>query len=279
MPPRALPSYHLDTVNAASPTGANVLCLPGLFAGSWAFASLMPLIAERGHPASALSFRGHPPLPPLRDIGRTSLGDYRDDASTAARALDRPILIGHSMGGLVALMLLADGLARAAILMSPAPSRGISVLGPAILARMARYLPALLFSRAYLPTDADLDALVLNRVPADQRAAVRNRFVPDSGRVSREIALGVHRILPEAVRAPLLIVGADDDRFIPLGVSRRMANKYGATLHVAVNHGHFLLAEPGWQSEAEIMLDWMKALPKEENGSTSRGVSPATTHR
>ena len=272
-------SYHLDTIAAANQAGANVLCLPGLFAGSWVFESLLPLIAARGHHASAISFRGHAPLSPLPDIGRQSLNDYRDDAAAAARALDRPILIGHSMGGLVALMLAAEGLARAAILLSPAPSRGISVLGPAILARMARYLPALLFSRAYLPTDADLDALVLNMVPEDQRAAVRKRLAPDSGRVSREIALGVHKISPEAVHVPLLVVGADHDRFIPLGVSRRMANKYGASLHIAQSHGHFLFAEPEWQAQADVVLDWIDALPTDENRPVTRRVSTTYTHR
>jgi pimeloyl-ACP methyl ester carboxylesterase len=269
--------FHLDTVHAENPSGANVLCLPGLFAGSWVFDDLLPLIAARGHSASSMAFRGHPPLPPMTSIGRQSIGDYLTDASAAARALDRPIVIGHSMGGLVALLLAARGLARAAILLSPAPARGINVLSPAILVRMVRYLPALLFSRAYLPIAADLDALVLNMVPAEQRAILRDRFIPDSGRASREMALGVHAVHPSDVRVPLFVVGADHDRFIPLDVSRRMARKYGAQLYVAEGHGHFLLAEPGWQKEAQVILDWIDSI--EENRSSAEGISPATIHR
>lgn len=215
-------------------------------------------------------------MPPMREIGRQTIGDYFSDASAAARSLERPIVIGHSMGGLVALLLAANGLARAAVLLSPAPTRGINVLSPAILARMARYLPALLFSRAYLPTAADLDALVLNMVPPEQRAGLRHRFVADSGRASRQLALGVYAVQPSAVRVPILVVGADHDRFIPLEVSRRMAQKYNATLHVAKGHGHFLLGEPGWKSEAQVILDWIDAT--EENPSRADGISAATTH-
>jgi non-heme chloroperoxidase len=271
------PSFHLDTIHANQPSGANVLCIHGLFAGSWVFEGLLPLLAERGHNASAISLRGHPPLPPMRDIGKQTINDFYADASEAARTLDRPIVIGHSMGGLVALMLAATGFARAAVLMSPAPSRGIPALSVAIVTRMARYLPALLFSRPYLPIDEHFDALVLNVIPPEQRAAQRARFTPDSGRASRDIALGVHAIPPEQVRVPVLVVGAELDRFIPLDTSRRMAKKYGAQLHVAEGHGHFLLAEPGWRQEAEVILDWIDAL--EENASPSGRISPATINR
>ncbi len=270
-------AFHLDTVRTSRPTGADVLCIPGLFAGSWVFEGLLPLLAERGHNASAISLRGHPPLPPMRDIGRQTISDFYSDAAAAAGTLDRPVVIGHSMGGLLALMLAANGLARAAVLMSPAPSRGIPALSVAIVTRMARYLPALLFSRPYLPVAEHFDALVLNALPPEERAAQRARFTADSGRASRDIALGVHAIPREQVRVPMLVVGAEDDRFIPLGTSQRMAQKYDAELYVAKGHGHFLLAEPGWQREATVILDWIDAL--EENPSPSARVRPTTINR
>jgi non-heme chloroperoxidase len=273
----ATPSFHLDTVRAKRPTGADVLCIPGLFAGSWVFEGLLPLVAERGHDAWAMSLRGHPPLPSMRDIGRQSISDFYSDAAAAARTLDRPIVIGHSMGGLLALMLAANGLVRAAVLLSPAPSRGIPALSTAIVTRMARYVPALLFSRPYLPVAEHFDALVLNALPPEQRAAQRARFSADSGRASRDIALGVHAIPPEQVRVPMLVVGAEDDRFIPLGTTQRMAKKYGTELYVAKGHGHLLLGEPGWQQEAAVILDWIDAL--EENPSPSARIRPTTINR
>ena len=254
--------FHLDAIAVENPTGAPVLCLPGLFAGSWVFERLLPQIAERGYPASAMSYRGHPPLAPMRSIGRQSLTDFVLDAGAAARRLDRPIVIGHSLGGLVALLLARDNLIRAAVLVSPAPPRGINILSPAILVRMAHYLPALLLSRPFLPSHAHLNALVLNRVPVSERAAIRDRLVPDSGRAAREISLGVHTVPPHAMRTPALVVGAEHDRFIPLDTARRVAARYGAPLHVAMGHGHFLFSEPGWEIQAKVILDWIDALPR-----------------
>ena len=188
------------------------------------------------------------------------MADFAEDAADAARTLDRPIVIAHSLGGLVALLLAQRNLIRAAVLVSPAPPRGISVLSPEILARMVKYLPALLLSRPYQPTAADAEALVLNRVPEGEREGIRLRFVPDSGRASREIALGKYHIPGDTIHTPLLVVGADDDRFIPLDVSRRIAERYSAPFHVAEGHGHFMLSEPGWEEQAAVMLDWIDTL-------------------
>ena len=254
-------SYHMNTVRAHPALGRAVLCLPGLFAGSWVFDGLLPLIAERGYPACALSYRGHPPLGARRDIGRQSVADYLHDAADAAEELHRPIVIAHSMGGLVAMLLAQRGLIGAAVLVSPAPPRGISVLSPMILARMIKHLPALILSRPFQPTTADADAMVLNRVPIAARHIIRQRFVPDSGRAAREMAIGTHDVPREAIRVPLLVVGSGDDRFIPPGVSRRIAQRYNAPFHLAEGHGHFLFSEPGWEVQAAFMLDWIDRLP------------------
>lgn len=251
---------HIERIDVASPTGAPVLCLHGMFAGSWAFERLLPMIAARGYPVSALSFRGHPPNPAMSSIGRQSLRDFEEDAVRAASTLDRPIVIGHSMGGLVALMLAARNLVRAAVLISPAPARGIPIFSAELLLRMGRYLPALIASRPFVPIDADFDALVLNHVPDADRAAIRERMVPDSGRAARQIAIGAFAV-PRDIPVPMLISGSEHDRFIPISVARRMAARYGASLHVARNHGHFLFGEPGWRDEANVLLDWIDALP------------------
>lgn len=257
---RQVGSLHLRVVEASG-TGAPVLCLHGLFAGAWVFDEVLPLIAARGHPAYALSFRDHPPAVAGPELGRHGIEAFVEDAATVARELGRPIVIGHSLGGLVAQVLLARDLVRAAILLSPAPPRGIPVFSLPLLRRMTRYLPALLRSRPFKPTDADLDALVLNRVPEAERPAIRDALVADSGRAARQAALGVVGVPRRAVRAPILVVSGDDDRFVPVGVARKVAARYAAPLYVAGSHGHFLTAEPGWRAHVGRMLDWIDDLP------------------
>ena len=261
---RVMGSVQVDTIDVANPCGAPVLCLHGLFAGAWVFEQLLPMIAEHGHSVSALSYRGRPPNASLPTLGRCSVDDFYEDARHVVRELGRPIVLGHSLGGLIALLLAARGLVRAAVLVSPAPPRGIVLLSAPLLLRMARYLPDLLGSRAFLPRAEDLDALVLNAVPEHERLALRERLVPDSGRAARQAALGVHAVPSGAVCVPMLVVAGDRDRFIPISTSRRVAARFGASFHLARGHGHFLFAEPGWPDEARTILDWITTLPSEE---------------
>lgn len=235
---------------------APVLCLHGLFAGRWVFDDLLPMLAERGHAASAIDLRCR-----TETAGRCSLAEYRDTAAAAARAMDRPVVIAHSMGGLVAQLLAARQLVRAVVLVSSAPPRGIPALSTPLLARIGRYLPALLRSRPLLPSADDFDALVLNCIPPEQRAAIRDRFVADSGRVAREIAIGRFGVRPKHIRVPMLVMGANQDRFVPPRVAEKLAKRYHAPLYMAGGHGHFLFGEPGWERHARVMLDWIDGLP------------------
>jgi pimeloyl-ACP methyl ester carboxylesterase len=261
MTSRTLGPLHLELVSArigAQPR-PSVLCLHGLFAAGWVFDDFLSRAAARGYEGAALSFRGHAPSAPVENLGRVTVADYIADASAAAATLDRPIVVGHSLGGLVALMLAKMGLVRAAVLVAPAPPRWISVLSPSVVLRMGRYLPALLLSRELMLRKADLDALTLNGVPEPARSALRGRLIPDSGRATLDAALGVHAAPAGSIDVPLLFVSGDHDRFIPLSVTTRVAKRFGAPLHVARGHAHFLLGEPGWEAHADVILDWMDA--------------------
>jgi hypothetical protein len=90
--------------------------------------------------------------------------------------------------------------------------------------------------------------------------------VPDSGRAARQAALGTSDADLTGARTPLLIVSGDEDRFVPLGVARRIAERYDAPLHVAQGHGHFLFGEPGWETHAAAILDWIDRLPAAVRG-------------
>ncbi|MFL5612813.1 MAG: alpha/beta hydrolase [Gemmatimonadaceae bacterium] len=256
------------TVAATAP----ILYIPGYFASAWVYESYLPFFAARGYAGFALNLRGRggSALPSGTMLGRVTLSDYIDDARQAARWLveriGTPIVFGHSMGGLIAQKLGEEGLARALVLLSPAPPRGISLLSGSLLRRQFRYLPAILRSRQVVPRLADMRALVLNHIPDAELQATFARFVPDSGRAGREMSFGAVRVdadrLRENVRK-VLVVTSDEDRFVPQRVAQRIAQRYRAPLYVARGHGHLLQREPGWREPAEFIAGWLdRELPR-----------------
>ncbi len=247
------------TVLQARPGNARhrpALFVHGYFATAAVFRDWLPFFAGRGIPAYAVNLRGRADSRPGTDLGRASVEDFVQDVAAVARQLDQPIVVGHSMGGLLAQCIAERGLAHAIALVTPAPPRGITVLTPPLVLRQLKYLPAILGSRLVHPTTRDLTALVLNRVPPAERASVLRELVPDSGRAGRDMSITGVRVDARNVRCPVVVVGADDDRFIPPAVARRVADRYGAPIQSMLGHGHMLVLEPGWEAVADVVARW-----------------------
>ena len=248
-------------------TRAPILFVPGYFAGAWVFDRFLPYFADRGHAGYAVNLRGRGGSP-LRSgtlLGQVSMTDFIEDAREVARWIaehnGRPIVIGHSMGGLIAQKLAEEGAARALVLLSPAPPRGIRVMTKRLLRRQLKHLPALLRSRRVVPSWRDMRDLVLNRVPEAEQRTMFERFVPESGRAGREMSLGAVRVDADRIRehgCPVLVVTSDEDRFIPPRIAQRVAARYHAPVFMARGHGHLMLQEPGWKETASFVAGWLE---------------------
>lgn len=244
----------------ARPTQAPVLFVHGYFASATVFEQWLPFFAARGFPSYAVNLRGRAGSRPSTDLGSTTIADFVMDATTVARHIGTPTVIGHSMGGLVAQALAAQGDARATVLLTPAPPRGITVLSPRVLIKQLKYLPAILRSRVVAPDDDDLREIVLNRIPVAQQDSVLRELSPDSGRAARDMSITGVPVDARQVRCPLLIIVADEDRFIPKAIGARIARRYGAPLRTAMGHAHMLVIEPGWEVIAQDVATWIESL-------------------
>jgi pimeloyl-ACP methyl ester carboxylesterase len=211
-------------------------------------------------PSYAVNLRGREGSRPDIDLGRTSITDFVSDAAAVARHLDKPIVIGHSMGALIAQCLAERGLAHGIGLLAPAPPKGIRFMSLKMVIRQLKYLPAIFGSSLVAPTLDDLKEIVLNHVPELQHEEIIKSFIPDSGRAAKEMSISGVPIDARRVRAPCLVVAADDDRFIPLDTARRVAALYHASMQTVLGHGHMLILEPGWQAIADTVARWAVSL-------------------
>ena len=246
----------------AAPAGRSrsrsVLFVHGMWGGSWYFRNYLYAAAQAGWDAWALDLRGHGPSPAPDGLGRVGLADYVADVRRCLDHLGEAVLVGHSMGGLIAQKAAEGGGVAAAVFLTSAPPRGINALEWPVLSRMARYVPAMLAGRAFTVSRAHADVLFLNGLTPEQRDWAFPRFGAESGRAARELALGGLAVDARAVQCPTLVVGAPRDRITPAAIQRRIAGRYRAEYQEAAGHAHMLMLEEGWERPFKDMRAWME---------------------
>jgi len=236
-----------------------VLLVHGMFAGAWMWEPYQSLLARHGYESHALNLRGHHDSRPVTDIGRVSLAEFVDDALEVARTLRSPIVVGHSMGGLIAQKVAEQGACRALVLIGSAPPRWIPALSGVLLRHLVKYLKELFLMQPLFPGRDAADALMFNRTPRAQADDEYARLVPESGRAGLELSFGAHAVHAPRITAPVLVVLGREDRFVVPRISRAIARKYRADLRQYDNFAHHIINEPGWEAPAAEIVEWLDA--------------------
>lgn len=201
-------------------------------------------------------------------LGQTSLTDYADDLEALIQTLPaKPVIIGHSMGGLITQLLAARGLAQAVVLLTPAPPAGVLALKPSVLRTFAKITNRWKFWKK--PFRFDVQAAnygIYNNLPAQQQQDEYAKLVDESGRAAFEIGYWfidrrhASRVEAQQVTCPMLVIGASRDRITPASVVRQVARKYPqANYREYPQFAHFLLSEAGWETVAQDLSQWIRA--------------------
>ena len=254
-------------MSAAKAKKPPVLMIHGAFCGPWSLDGLKEKFEQAGYPVRAPWLRFHDEKPPPPALGTTGLLDYAADLEQEIAALGAPpVLVGHSMGGLLAQMLAARVPVRALVLLAPSAPWGVppSTLFE-ISAAQALHLNPGYWNQVLEPSRDVALAHSIDKLPRDMRDSVFGQFTCESGRATFEImnwGLDMNRaseVEAEKVTCPLLLLTGSDDRINPPTTVMRVAALYGerATNEVLPGMGHWLIGEPGWEEMAARVLSWL----------------------
>jgi non-heme chloroperoxidase len=255
-----------------------VVFVHGLFLHATSWQPWVDLFAQAGYDPIAPEWPGIPATVAEARANSDRYGDHGVDdvvdhyARVIAGLPSKPILVGHSFGGMIVQKLLGRDLAAAAIAIDPAPIKGVLPL-PLSAVRVASV--ALLNPanrrRAVGLTPAQFRYGFGNTLSEEESAQLHERWmIPTPGRPLFEAAFA--NVNPKAatkvdtandVRGPLLLIAGGRDHTVPPVLVRSTYKLYRRSAAVTdliqfADRGHSLTLDHGWRDVADACLNWLK---------------------
>jgi pimeloyl-ACP methyl ester carboxylesterase len=253
-----------------------VVFVHGAFCGGWAFDAFREPFESAGFETHAPNLPHHERGADLEQLALTGLKDYANAIAQYAQGLRAPpVLIGHSLGGLVVQLAAAQIAVAGLVLVAPSSPWGVP---PTTLDEHSNHFGLSLLGdywRRPVPPDYRVArATTLDRLSREDARKTFARFVPESGRAIREAVqwwmdtsmasqAPVYRIA-----APVLGLAGGKDRVNPASTVRRVISRFPdgqAHFHEFPEMSHWLVGEPEAPDVAQMTLRWLEArdiLPK-----------------
>ena len=244
---------------------APVIMVHGAFCGGWTFENFRRPFEAAGHSVLTPHLRGHSQGARGSDVAGVSMSDYACDIADLVRAQPAPpILIGHSLGGLVVQMAATRAPVSALMLLAPSAPWGVQG-GTLEEAGSALGLYALgpFWAQAVEPDRFVAQLYSLGRMDEATRRAVYDRMTPESGRAMFETLnwwldpFMTTSVNAAGINAPVFAAAGGKDLVHPPATVRQTAKKYGASVQVFDAMSHWLVGEPGWEDVAHACLSWL----------------------
>ncbi|PIR69331.1 MAG: hypothetical protein COU47_03085 [Candidatus Niyogibacteria bacterium CG10_big_fil_rev_8_21_14_0_10_46_36] len=228
--------------------------------GSWGSSAMWmgytQFLTSKGWDVYALDLRGHGNSE--GEVRGATMKNYADDIAqvVAENDLENPVVIGHSMGGLVALMYVAEHGAEAVVAIDPSPSKEVQGEG-----EKKDYPETYSPMDAGMPTDPMEVMKALPDIPQEKLMKMKEMLGMESGvaRSERKLGIGIPK---ERLTMPVLFVGGELGESVPFGIgietAEAMADYYqkdvieikGAT------HPGILIGEHAMEAVTQIE-DWL----------------------
>lgn len=209
------------------------------------------------------------PDPKLAKIGQRAIVDHYE---RIIRALpEKPILIGHSLGGVLVQHLLDRGLGVAGVAINPAPTPGVGLGPEAIVSALPVFSDPFSGGKVKTMSRKFFRTRFAQTVADDQADALYERYiVPTPGKVYWDGVINPMRInWKNPDRAPLLLIGGTKDLIADASMTRAIFRQQrkapSRTEYREFDRSHWTALDTGWEEVADLALQWAEAAAATRN--------------
>jgi pimeloyl-ACP methyl ester carboxylesterase len=229
-----------------------IVFVHGMCHGAWCWEEyFIPYFEQLGYHCVAFDLPGHAQQGSTKAI-HFSLDDYVNALADMVDTLEEdPIIVGHSMGGMILQKFLAKGRCKKAILMSSVPPSG--VLFPSL--RVLINHPGAfkyLFQANLLGVFNRYPHLMFSSNARSEHYA--NKMCSESFGAYLQLLIPIGRL---EKRMPMLVMGGTEDQLISVGEFEQTAKKYGADLSLLEAGSHDLMLEIDCQKYVNAIHSWI----------------------
>jgi pimeloyl-ACP methyl ester carboxylesterase len=222
----------------------------------------VPFFAARGFECHALDLRGHGQSEVVPKFNAVSLSDYLADVVEISKTMTKePIIIGHSMGGLISQMFIQKYPAKAAVLLASCPPFGMKESLDRLASEHQGMGMKYLFTRN---TDLMIKDKALTKelffrkdFPDKLFDEYYKDFQTESYKAVNEMRNGIGNTGLNPNKIPVQVIGGGNDYFFKPKEIGEMAKLYGSEPYIAEGQGNTLMVEMGWQRTADEISDWL----------------------
>ncbi|SHL96663.1 alpha/beta hydrolase [Chitinophaga sp. CF418] len=201
---------------------------------------------------------------PYKALAAVSMYDIIDHYNAIIRKLpERPILIGHSFGGLFAQVLLNRGVAAAAVAIHAVPPQGVIPYELNFLKSNAATLGFFTsINKTFLMSFSKWRFAFTNGMPRQiQESSYEEMVIPESKKAARGGLTKAAYVDFKKEHEPLLLLAGTQDQCIPAHLCKRVYERYKSknsiTDFVLKDRNHFVLGQPTWKEDAGYILNWL----------------------
>lgn len=251
-----------------------IVAIHGMWATNLRWRNYGKFFSDRGFRFFAPTLRHHfLGNQKVEALGKTGVEDYFADTARficyltengflGGEPLPRPIVFGHSMGGLIAQKVAEAGLASMLVLLNSAPPAGVKLGADwRYTLTMLRYLPKMLGGKPFKPSFRAAARYIFNGLPPEEQRFCHRNMVYESGRAAWDIRGGRVKVDFSKIRCPVLVIGAEKDRIVPSRVAEQIAKKIvhqEFDCYIYPQFAHGLPIEPGWEEPALHIFEWLQ---------------------
>lgn len=248
----------------------DIIFVHGMFQNPKSWTKWVDYFRQRGYNCLAPAWPLHEGEPAdLRanapeGLGKLTLDDVITAIEIQALKYEHPIVIGHSVGGLIAQLLIQRQVAATAVAISTVAPNMMMDFDWSFL-KNATVIMNPLKGDEPIFTDPEMFHGSFANTLSEQETLVEfeKTATHDSRNVLRTCMGSTGHIDVDAVHAPLLLIAGEEDEIIPASLVEKNYKAYSdensvTSFKAFAGRSHYICNEPGWEEVAEYVYNWLK---------------------